>query len=277
VSWSDGVTDNPRTDTNVTGNVTVTAVFAYMSGGGSSPSYTMVTIQVMDGSNTAILDSSGVLQQSVSVSSADGSIGIYLPAGTRALDGDGDPLSGISVDTVDPPPAPDGCTILAAFDFNPDGAVFDPGIQITINFDPAEVGEGEIVTIAFYDEDADVWVFIMGNINADGSATFIVDHFTVFALMAKSESSAAPAETPMPTPTPTLTPEATIEATETPTTTTTPTVASTPTPTATPTVPSTASDGEDNGPDDWVIIVLAVAGVALIVGLVGAIARRRRA
>jgi hypothetical protein len=95
--------------------------------------------------------------------------------------------------------------ILAAFDFEPDGATFSPGIQITIAFDPSQVAAGETVVIAFHNEVTGTWNFVEGTVNLDGTASFNIDHFTVFAVLAGPAGLLAPEATP----TPTLTPDAT--------------------------------------------------------------------
>jgi hypothetical protein len=104
-----------------------------------------------------------------------------------------------------------------------------------------------------------------------------------------------PAATPTvtPTPTPTLTPTPTPVATPTvttpvatptvttpvatptatPTMTPTPTLTSTMTPTATPTSTARSNSG-NNTPDNWVLIVLVIAGGALLAALVGVIVKR---
>ncbi|MCX6720756.1 MAG: DUF1566 domain-containing protein [Candidatus Staskawiczbacteria bacterium] len=60
VSWSDGSTQNPRTDTNVTGNISVTATFAINSigggGGGGGNYYTISTSTIGGGSITKNLN-----------------------------------------------------------------------------------------------------------------------------------------------------------------------------------------------------------------------------
>ena len=88
--------------------------------------------------------------------------------------------------------------ILAAFAFEPSGASFSPGIQITIAFDPSQVAEGETVAIAFYNEATGAWETVTGTV-ANGIATFTIGHFTVFAVLAGPANALAPASTPAPT------------------------------------------------------------------------------
>jgi cell division septation protein DedD len=273
-NWSDGRTVNPRTDTNVQSDITVTANFRLGGGGGGgggSVASQVLTINVFNETSTGIIDNSGVLQQDVDAVSQDGRVSIHIPAGTAALAQDGNSLTQIDVHILDEyPEPPDGKIVVAAFDFEPDGATFNPAIQITITYDPATLPEGadeSQLVIAFYNEAAGQWEYLSGTVNPDtNTITFSITHFTVFAIMAASESGAAPATTPTPTPTP----EPTVEPTSTPT------VSPAPTPTATPTATPAAGDKGDNRPDDWVIAVLAVVLGTLLAVFIGAVVIRAR-
>jgi hypothetical protein len=140
-------------------------------------------------SGTWNANSNGVLQDDVDAESPDGSVGVHIPAGTTMLLG-GQAIDDFGVSEVSSlPDPPAGGHILAAFDFEPDGATFSPGIEITITFDPSEVAEGEEVVIAFYNEDTGSWEFVTGVVNADGTATFTVNHFSIYAVLALTEGT----------------------------------------------------------------------------------------
>jgi hypothetical protein len=136
--------------------------------------------------------------ENASASSQDGSVTVFIPSLTQALNSNGSPVTAIIVNTIDPSPATEGMHILAAFDFKPDGATFSPGIQITIAFDPAGVAAGETAAIAFYNETAGMWEFIEGAVNPDGTASFNVNHFTVFAVLAVPAGLPVPEATATP-------------------------------------------------------------------------------
>jgi hypothetical protein len=277
VKWSDDVTTASRTDTNVTNNLTVTASFSYRcGGGGGGGTFLSININILGGSSTHTIDSNGVLQNDVDAASPDGKISIHIAGGTTALGQDGNPLSLLNIITVSTYPAPpDGRTVIAAFDFQPNGATFNPAIQITITYDPATLPSGtdeSQLVIAFYNAATGQWQYVSGTVNpAANTITFLINHFTVFGIMSSSGSSATSTVTP--TPTPTATPTSVPSVTPTPTITPTPTP--TPTPTATPTSIA-RSNGGNNEPDNWVLIVLDVAGGALFAALIGAIVRRNR-
>jgi hypothetical protein len=275
VRWNDSVLDNPRTDINVSENLTVSAVFGYICGGGGYiPPSPTISINVFDDTSTHPTDGNGVLQQDADAVSPDGKIAIHVPAGTSALDADGNPLTEINVDTIDSYPAPpDDRIVIAAFDFHPDGAIFNPAIQITLTYDPAALPAGADesgLSIAYYNEASNEWECVSGTVNPDtNTITFSITHFTVFVIVASCESAAAPTETPAPTPTVTPTPEATIEPTPTPTVAPTPTISPSPTPTP---PASCLCDGKNR----WICILLTVTGGILLAGLIGAIIRRKR-
>jgi hypothetical protein len=156
-------------------------------------------------------------------------------------------------------------TVIASFDFHPDGATFDPAIEITLTYDPdalpEDVDESQIV-IAFYNEATGAWEYLSGTVDPDtNTITFSATHFTIFAVMAPGECAPAPTETPTPTPEPTVEP------------TPTPTIAPTPTPT---TAPAPTPAGGDDGLDKWLLALIIAVGGALIAGLVGAIVIRMR-
>jgi hypothetical protein len=149
------------------------------------------------------MNAQGVLLSNVHIASPDGTVSISIPYLTKALDTNGNPLSRIEVQQIESQPTPPkGYHILAAFKFQPDGAKFDPGIQITITFDPSQVAPGETVAIAYLNDATGSWTFIEGTVNPDGTATFTVSHFTTFAVLEQLAATPTPTPTPTPAPTP---------------------------------------------------------------------------
>ena len=141
-------------------------------------------------SGTWVVNNQGVLQQSASAASLDGVVNIYIPADATLVDSAGNPLTNISVTPIAPPADPPAdYQILKTFEFTPNGATFDPGITITISFDPATVPAGKTVVIAFYNAATANWEFIPGTINSDNTATFTVTHFSAYSLMYHEKTS----------------------------------------------------------------------------------------
>ena len=156
-------------------------------------------LYVLGNGQSWVISPDGRFLEDASMSSQDGSVTVLIPENTRALGPGGQPVTQISVNTIDPPPAPEGMHILAAFSFEPSGATFSPGIQITITFDPSEVADGETVVIAFFNAATGAYEFIEGTISG-GTATFTISHFTIFVVLAGPSGQANDDE---PTPAPT--------------------------------------------------------------------------
>jgi hypothetical protein len=130
---------------------------------------------------------SAVLLHDISLTSANDAITVHITRGTIALDSNSHSLGEIGVTTTNSYPAPDNYRhILAAFDFSPSGATFDPGIQTTLKYDPAAIPSGikeSQLVIAFYDEVAQEWQYISGTVNPYlHTITFTTRHFTIFTI-----------------------------------------------------------------------------------------------
>ena len=135
-------------------------------------------------SDNWLVDNQGYLQKDVAAASIDGTMTINITQGTKILDSAGNPLANITVSPVAPPAAaPDGYQLLKSFDFNPDGAKFNPGISITISFNESDVPAGKTVALAFYNESEDKWEFVSGTDNGNGTATFELTHFSAYTLL----------------------------------------------------------------------------------------------
>jgi len=89
-------------------------------------------------------DSRGKLKTNVNLSSADGKISLSLKEETIVLNKEGKSLQVIDVviDPSPPPPPGDACIVGAVYEFRPEGANFDPQIQLTLSYDPEELPEG---------------------------------------------------------------------------------------------------------------------------------------
>ena len=171
------------------------------------------------GETSVSTETTGEVKSAVTAPSADGKASVVIHKGTVAKDAASNPLTKVTVapPSVLPAGVPSGVNYVAgyAYDFGPEGATFDPAIEITITFDATKF-EGR--TPAIYTYEAGAWktldTTVVGN-----KATAKVTHFSTFVLFAAPEVT--PTSTPAPTPviTPTLPPTAT----PTPTPTSTPT------------------------------------------------------
>jgi len=151
----------------------------------------------------------GVLLEDVNAISTDGNVTVHITEGTKVLGPDSEPLDEIGVAPVDPPPTPpEGYHVIAAFDFEPDDATFDPQINVTIAYDPEALADGvdeSNLVIALRNETTGEWIFVDGVVDPDtNTVTYSIGHFTIFAILAAAQTPApTPTLTPTPTPTPT--------------------------------------------------------------------------
>jgi hypothetical protein len=171
--------------------------------GGGAPIY--VTTNLFGVAGSLPISSTGIIQQTITATSADGRLTITIPAGTKALDKDGKPLTTLTAAINPTPPSPPaGANIIGLpYDFGPAGATFVPPLTLTWSYDPAAlpegVAEGDLV-IAYYDATAGKWVELVCVVDAaNNKITASVAHFTTFAIIGKAKPAAvAPPAPPAP-------------------------------------------------------------------------------
>ncbi len=139
---------------------------------------------------SAYMDGAGSLISSISGASADGKTTIYIPAGTRCLDTNGNPLSTITANPVTPPALPENANVIGlAFDFGPDGATFDPPFTITWTYDPDDLPPGvaeEDLVIAYYDVATGQWVELECTVDpVTHTVTAKIAGFSTYAFIGK--------------------------------------------------------------------------------------------
>jgi hypothetical protein len=163
------------------------------------------------GSASPLIGSDGKLLRPYTIRSPSGIAELYLPLGTYAVDADGNPLSEISVNDLDPadlPAVPSG----AAYTFaghavvcSPSGARFDPAISLVFTFNADQWSEimqaaeydASSLVVKWYDEEAGEWETVPTVVDpATRTVTASVEHFTVFGLFVEPG-----AVTPVVTPT----------------------------------------------------------------------------
>jgi hypothetical protein len=174
-------------------------------GGGAPPSLTVMT-NLFGTAGSFTVDSTGTIQ--TTATSADGKLTVALPASTKALDKNGNPLTTLTININTSPPAPPaGANIIGlAYSFGPDGATLAPPVTITFNYDsntlPAGVAEQDLV-IAYYDAAAGKWVEVPSTVNmTNHTITAQVSLFATFASMSKIKLAPLPTPTPAPVPSP---------------------------------------------------------------------------
>ncbi len=162
------------------------------------------------------ITSQGVVQTGVKLESTDEKLTLEISAGTRLLTSSNSALSTLGIIAQSSPPvSPDGQALVLAYSFTPEGAKFDPGLVLTFKYSPAQlpsnVAEKDLYLAYF---DGKQWQKLDTSIDtANGTATAIITHFSIFALLGKISP---PAATPSPVITPSATPSPTPAAAITP-------------------------------------------------------------
>ncbi len=121
-------------------------------------------------------------------SSEDGTLNLFVPDSTIALDEEGKPLIGVDfIINVNPPPTEESSIIGQAYDLEPDGATFDPPVTLAWSYESAYFPQGideEELSIAYYDEDTDEWVALESEVDPEAMIiTALVDHLATFTIL----------------------------------------------------------------------------------------------
>jgi hypothetical protein len=157
-------------------------------GGGGGGELTIVT-DTFGSIGSITIDNDGIVQDTFTATSPDGNLSINIPAGTQALDKDGNPLTTIIADVLTDPPDPpaDANIIGLAYSFGPAGATFDPPITFTWSYDPSALPAGiaeEDLVIAYYDATTGLWVELPCVVDTENNMiTASVSHYTTFAMI----------------------------------------------------------------------------------------------
>lgn len=166
-------------------------------GGPAPPSLATVEANLFAETVEFSIDNDGVIQKTIEATSEDGNLTITIPKNTIALDKDGNPLDSLeAAPSENPPDPPEDANIIGlAYDFEPDGATFDPSITLVYTYDPSEIPEGVAeanLILAYYDEEADKWVSLDCTVDTEThTITASVSHFTTFAVLGYEEEAPA--------------------------------------------------------------------------------------
>jgi len=175
--------------------ITVTRPAGGGGGGGGAPPEPKVKMDILDTLTSASMTEEGMLKEALEVTSGDGTVSLCFPEGTQMLDSEGNPLKEITVDPVSdlPEPPAKAHIIGVACDFEPDGAIFEPPIELIVTYDPEALPEGvneEDLVIALYDAESGEWVLLPSRVDPDThTITASISHFTVFGVIGREEAA----------------------------------------------------------------------------------------
>ncbi len=133
----------------------------------------------------------GIVTQATTLQSTDGFASVNIGTGVVAIDGEGKPLSSITIKAIPsenlPNPSPEASLSFAgrAYELQPDGASFSPGILI--NFTLPSVQFGQEFIVKMFDHASGTWQDVSSSYNPEtGTITAHVSHFCCFALFAET-------------------------------------------------------------------------------------------
>jgi hypothetical protein len=169
-------------------------------GGGGGGMLKTIGVNYFGETSSFQVDSGGIVQESTTITSPDTGLTITIPQGTLIRDKYGYPFNSLTAEAIanPPPPPADGDIIGLAYNFEPDGATFEPPIFFTFNYDPPATPE----SIAYYDDIEGKWVELPCIIDTvNHTITALVAHFTNFAVIGAQPAPVTPAPIQAPTPT----------------------------------------------------------------------------
>jgi hypothetical protein len=261
----------------------------YVGGGNGSGDATIKTLKLEEAAgiteSNIRIDSAGIAQTGGQITTVDGKLSIQVNAGTRLLDGAGQPLTLLLI-TVPPSssiPSSLPNAFVLIYDISPSGATFVPPITLIMYYDPARLPPGvseSTLYMAYWN--GSEWRSLPGTVDTRRKTiSALLSHFSLFALMGKlaptptstptPESTSTPALTPAVTPTPPAAPTSTQASTPTPSYTLTPL----PTPTITPVLsPSPELAGLLNR--WWWVLILCLVAIIVVVLSVWWVFKRRK-
>ncbi len=118
---------------------------------------------------------------------------IALSRQMTALDKDGNELESITISKeVNPLQPPEGCYFVGmVYNMAPDGAVFAPPLALSMAYDETDLPQGMVEKELYlaYCDDKGQWVDLTSEVDSDANrVTAEVNHFTLFAIMARPAS-----------------------------------------------------------------------------------------
>ena len=140
-------------------------------------------------------DSQGVFTEEVTAVSDDNLLSATIEQNTVGQTAEGEPLGNITITQMTAPPAPptDTTVIGLTYDLGPDGATFDPPLDLSFSFDASLIPAGAdpaSMRVAYWD--GSEWV-VLPNQTIDmvtGEIRVPVSHFTEFQIISYTAAAA---------------------------------------------------------------------------------------
>ncbi|MFC1939142.1 hypothetical protein ACFLXO_00440 [Chloroflexota bacterium] len=150
---------------------------------------------------SSVVTANGTFTNNVTVKSASGKAKVAITANTTGKTAEEEPpleMWLIDIGKEQSAPSADTTTIGSQYDAGPHGTIFDRPVAITLNYDPADIPEragAEDLAIAWWDEDADMWVELAGSTvdTLNNTISVPVTHFSRYTII-------SPAPPPPPPP-----------------------------------------------------------------------------
>ncbi|WAI01811.1 NosD domain-containing protein [Methanogenium organophilum] len=175
---------------------------------------------VATGTGSLYTNSRGLVLQELMVFAGDSTGELTVPSGSVALDGEGDPLTGVTIAPSElPSDGAGGQFAFAGYAYtcSPDGATFSPAADLVFTFTEAQwadlMADGRPLVVTYYNEETGVYEALLTTVDAaTRTVTAEVTHFSSFILMYRS---AVVEDTPVATSAPTAVSPTTVSPTAT--------------------------------------------------------------
>jgi len=151
-------------------------------GGPTGPGVTNLTIYTND---------EGLFNLAATPKSDDSKAILSIAKGVRARTKDDSPLKSVKIVPFDnPPAAPTGSNLISlVYEITPAGAAFNPGISLTLLYDPASLPANTDVdnlSIAVLNTTESRWELLKSVVNkTDASVTTTIEHLSVYAIIGR--------------------------------------------------------------------------------------------
>lgn len=135
-----------------------------------------------------VLDSEYIIEGATRLQTADGNLTVEIGEGTKLLSKTGNALAFLKAISLDPLPAgPLNHGILTAYDFEPEGAAFYPGLTVTMKYRPAEIPayvNEDNLFISYFD--GTKWTDLKSKVDTKShTVTATAIHFSRYAVLGK--------------------------------------------------------------------------------------------